>query len=64
MKLNKVLLIFGTKTTLAHEMRVTNTRVSSWASFGEIPEEYIPAAIKALKRRKKALDKAYSDLME
>ena len=64
MKLNTVLKLFVRKGDLAKALGVLPSTVTAWAKFGKIPTPYIKKTKTALKRRKKALDNAYDEVMK
>lgn len=63
MNLEKVLLIFGKKTTLAKKVGVTNTMVSGWSAFNKIPDPHALRVRRALKKYKAQQDRAYKEVM-
>jgi hypothetical protein len=64
MDLKKVIDIFGKARELAKAVKVSDFTVNRWKQLGEIPDPYKGKVKTALKRRKKALDKAYNEVMK
>jgi len=62
--LYNVILILGSRTELAKTVNLHKALITRWNDFGYIPDQYTVVVKKALRARKKVLDKAYEQAMK
>lgn len=63
MNLTKVTM-FLSRTELASLLKLDKSQITRWNDFGYVPEKYQVKVMNALKRRKRALDKAYNEVIK
>lgn len=64
MNIKKLIEYFGSGAKAAKQIGVDPSTLSRWGAFGTLPKTIWKDARKALKRRKKQLDRLYDDLIK
>ena len=64
MELEKTARLLGTRMAVAKAAGVAPSVISGWGEFNEVPQQYRVKVKKALRKRKRQIDKDYNEVMK